>query len=172
MSIDPKYGAEVALLVKTMKGRLEGVPIRHPEIEDLIKLKRDNPLFHRVISAAIAKLNQERFPTIKARASRKANIPGGMVRISANEVPQRAYDKQTKGHYRVANNAIADLNTVDITALSEEEQVLVHSVHVTASLAQRLVTEDTRDRLKDEIRRSGKLDTQALVRLLQHNLQS
>jgi len=57
-----------------------------------------------------------------------------------------------------------------MSTLSDDEQVLMHSVHVTACLAQKLVTEDTRDRLKDEIRKSGKLDTQALVKLLRHNL--
>jgi hypothetical protein len=170
MSIDPNYGSEVALLVKVMKEKPEGVPFRYPEIEELIHLKRDNPLFHKLITTAMIKLNQQRLPTIKVRNSRKANIAGGLVRISPSEVPQRVYDKQTRGHNRVANNAIAELDTVDMSTLSDDEQVLMHSVHVTACLAQKLVTEDTRDRLKDEIRKSGKLDTQALVKLLRHNL--
>jgi hypothetical protein len=170
MSIDPKYGSEVALLVKTMKEKPEGVPLRYPEIEELIHLKRDNPLFHKLITAAMVKLNGQRLPTVKIRNARKANIPGGLVRISAGEVPQRAYDKQTRGHNRIANNAITELDTVDISALSEEEQVLVHAVHSTACLAQLLVTEDTRDRLKDAIRDGGKLSTGALAKLLQYNL--
>jgi len=97
MSIDPNYGSEVALLVKVMKEKPEGVPFRYPEIEELIHLKRDNPLFHKLITTAMIKLNQQRLPTIKVRNSRKANIAGGLVRISPSEVPQRVYDKQTRG---------------------------------------------------------------------------
>jgi hypothetical protein len=170
LSIDPTYGAEVALLVNAMKQKPEGVPLRYPEIEELINIKRDNPLFHKLITAAIRKLNAQRLPTIKVRNARKANISGGLVRVSPNEVPQIAYDKQARGHARVADNAIAALKTVDISTLSEEEQVLMHAVHSTAMMAQLMVTEDTQDRLKNAIRSGGKLDGRALAKLLEHNL--
>jgi hypothetical protein len=150
---------------------LERSCLRYPEIEQLVKLPITNVQFHQILSAAVRKLRLLKVPVIKVRSNKKINLPGGIVRLSPSEVPQRAYDKQTKGHMRVANVAIDDIDTVDVPSLTEEEQVLVQAVHATAKMAQTLVTEDTRDRLKDEIRKSGKLtDTQALAKLLQKNI--
>jgi hypothetical protein len=171
MAIDTKYGPEVADLVKVMRSKPDGVPLRYPEIEQLVKKPITDVQFHQIVSAAVRKLRLLKIPVVKVRSNKKINLPGGIVRLSPSEVPQLAYDKQTKGHNRVANNAIADIDTVEISGLTDEEQILVHAVHATAKMAQTLVTEDTRDRLKDEIRKSGKLtDTQALAKLLQKNL--
>jgi len=49
MAIDTTYGPEVAQIVKIMAKKPEGVVLRYPEIEEIIKLPVANPQFHRIL---------------------------------------------------------------------------------------------------------------------------
>jgi hypothetical protein len=155
MAIDTKYGPEVAQVVNIMTNKPEGVVLRYPEIEQIIGLPVTNPLFHKILSSAIRKLAERRIPVRKERNQRRISLPGGIVRISPGDKVQHGYDRITRGLNRVANNGFTDVNTVDVTTLSEEDQITVLAVNTTAKMAQLMATENTQDLLKGEIRIDG-----------------
>jgi len=150
MAIDTKYGPEVAQVVNIMTNKPEGVVLRYPEIEQIIGLP-----VTKILSSAIRKLAERRIPVRKERNQRRISLPGGIVRISPGDKVQHGYDRITRGLNRVANNGFTDVNTVDVTTLSEEDQITVLAVNTTAKMAQLMATENTQDLLKGEIRIGG-----------------
>jgi hypothetical protein len=172
MAVDTKYGAEVNIIVDVMIQRKEGVPIRYPEIEALIRFPVTNSLFHKILSSAVRKLAEKKVPVHKLRNQKKIGLAGGLVKLSPGEVPQRAYDRNIKGLNRTANNAIKDINTVEEVSLSDEELTVARAVRATAKMTQLIATEDTQDKLKDEIRKGDKLTDakEAFAKLLKKNL--
>jgi hypothetical protein len=172
MAVDTKYGAEVSILVDVMTQRKEGVPIRYPEIESLINLPVTNPLFHKIIGSAVRKLAEKKVPVHKLRNQKKIGLAGGLVRLSPGEVPQRAYDRNIKGLNRTANTALKDINSIEEVSLSDEELTVARAVRATAKMTQLIATEDTQDKLKDEIRKGDQLTDAkaAFKKLLEKNL--
>jgi hypothetical protein len=97
MAIDTTYGPEVGQIVKIMAKKPEGVVLRYPEIEEIIKLPVANPQFHRILSTAINRLAQQKIPVKKVRNSRKINLSGGIVRISPGDKYSIAMTGKSKG---------------------------------------------------------------------------
>jgi hypothetical protein len=83
MAIDTTYGPEVGQIVKIMAKKPEGVVLRYPEIEEIIKLPVANPQFHRILSTAINRLAQQKIPVKKVRMER---LIDRFVEVSISEV--------------------------------------------------------------------------------------
>jgi hypothetical protein len=83
MAIDTTYGPEVGQIVKIMAKKPEGVVLRYPEIEEIIKLPVANPQFHRILSTAINRLAQQKIPVKKVQMER---LIDRFVEVSISEV--------------------------------------------------------------------------------------
>jgi hypothetical protein len=66
-----------------MAKKPEGVVLRYPEIEEIIKLPVANPQFHRILSTAINRLAQQKIPVKKVQMER---LIDRFVEVSISEV--------------------------------------------------------------------------------------
>jgi len=168
-----KYSAEATQLADIMSERIEGLPLRYPEIEQLIGLPITNPQFHAIITTVIVQLAERKVPVIRIRRNGRSNLPGGIVRLSPRDKVQDSYDRITKGLNRVADAAFRDVGSVDVASLAPEDQNVAIAVLTTAKMAQIMATKDTQEKLQDQIRagENQKVDTRSTIaKLFQHNL--
>jgi hypothetical protein len=159
------YHAEVDRIVNVMEQKPEGVLLSNEEITDMIGFPFQDTRFRHIVNKAIGKLGLRKIPVRKIKSV-------GIYRVTPGDAVDQANTTLGKSHIRAAKKAFKQLQSVELTSLSANDQTVYIAAHMKAQMAVNLASEGNHLVLMDEIKAAGNkpIDIKATcLRLLDHN---